>query len=344
MNMKALVLEDKEQCVVRDVPKPTPDKDGILIKVKANGVCRSDWHVWKGGQPEGRILGHEFSGIVEEVGKDITKFKKGDRVVVPFTGSDGTCPYCLSGKSNLCDARSSPGGNYNGGYAEYVAVPKGDRNVMHLPEEIDFRDASALGCRFMTAFHGLADRAKVLPGEWVAVYGCGGVGLSTINIAMAMGANVIGVDINDANLELAKEMGAVYTINSREIEPVEAIIEMSKGGVDVSVDALGINETCLNSVRGLKKDGRHLQLGVIADGGGNVPLPVNEMLMKEIKFIPAFGMPAHRFPSLLSLVSQGRLTPGKMVTREVSLSEVNGLFEDMGKFALTGTFVVTNFE
>ncbi|MCM3180462.1 alcohol dehydrogenase catalytic domain-containing protein [Cytobacillus horneckiae] len=342
--MKALVLVDKQRCEVKNVPDPTPDKDGIVIKVMANGVCRSDWHMWMHGQPENRILGHEFSGVVEEVGKEVTRFKKGDRVIVPFISSDGTCPHCLGGKSHLCDSRLSPGANYDGGYADYVAIPKGDRNVIHLPEDLNFLDASALGCRFMTAYHGLVDRVQVLPGEWVAVYGCGGLGLSAINIASTMGANIIGVDINDANLELAKQMGANYTINSRVTNPVNAIMEITRGGADVSVDALGHSETCVNSIRSLKNDGRHLQGGIISNEGGNVSIPVNEMLKKEIRFISTYGMPVHRFSSLLPLVSQGKLTPGKMVNREVSLSEVNSLFESMSRNALSGTFVVTKFE
>ncbi|MFS0553812.1 alcohol dehydrogenase catalytic domain-containing protein [Brevibacillus sp. 179-C9.3 HS] len=342
--MKALVLVDKQKCEVQNVQDPTPDKDGIVIKIMANGVCRSDWHLWLHGQPANRILGHEFCGVVEEVGKDVAHFKKGDRVVVPFIGSDGTCPYCLSGKSNLCDSRTHPGATYDGGYAEYVAIPKGDRNVIHLPEEIPFLDASALGCRFMTAFHGLVDRAQVLPGEWVAIYGCGGLGLSLINIASAMGANVIGVDILDTNLELAKQMGAAYTINSRNTNPVEAIMEITNGGADVSVDALGHSETCVNSILSLKKDGRHLQGGLVTHDGGKVTLPVTEMLKKEIRFISTFGMPIHGYSSLLSFVLQGKLAPGKMVNREVSLSEVNDLFEGMSNNTLTGTYVVTKFE
>jgi D-arabinose 1-dehydrogenase-like Zn-dependent alcohol dehydrogenase len=342
--MKALVLVDKQKCEVKEVQDPTPGHDGILIKVMANGVCRSDWHMWLHGQPANRILGHEFSGVVEEVGKEVTHFKKGDRVIVPFTGSDGTCPYCHGGQSNLCDAPSFPGATYDGGYAEYVAVPKGDRNVIHLPEEMNYLDASALGCRFMSAYHGLVDRVQVLPGEWVAVYGCGGIGLSAINIAAAMGANVIGVDINNSNLELAKQMGAVITINSRDTNPIEAIMEITKGGAHVTVDALGHSETCLNSINSLRKDGRHLQAGLVVHDGGNVTIPVTAMLKKEIRFITTFGMPVHRFSSLLSFVSQGKLSPGKMVNREVSLSEVNGLFEAMSQNALTGTFVVTKFE
>ncbi|PIC82992.1 alcohol dehydrogenase catalytic domain-containing protein [Sporosarcina sp. P1] len=341
--MKALVLTDKENCEVRNVADPTIDENGVIIKVKANGVCRSDWHFWKEGAFIGRILGHEFSGTVEEVGKNVTNFKRGDRVISPFTGSEGSCPYCLSGRSHLCDSRSSPGITHDGGYAEYVAIPMGDRNVIHLPDEVSYLDASALGCRFMTAFHGLVDRAQLMPGEWVAVYGCGGVGLSLINIAAAMGAAVIGVDINEGNLELAKKMGAVHTINSSKTDPAEAIRELTNGGAHISVDAIGRTETCLSSIGSLQKDGRHLQIGVISNNEGKVLLPANELLTKEIRFLTAFGMPVQRYTSLLPLVAQGKLTPGKMVNSEVSLSDVNGLFQAMSRNALTGTSIVTSF-
>lgn len=343
--MKALVLEGPQKVTLKEVEDPRPNEDGVLIKVMANGVCRSDHHFWETGQTFVKILGHEFCGIVEEVGSRVTRFKKGDRVVVPFTGSEGTCPHCLNGNSHLCDSSIMPGITYPGGYAEYVAVPFGERNVIHLPEEISFADAAALGCRFNTAFHGIVDRAQVGPGEWVVVYGCGGVGLSAINIASTMGANVIGVDINEANLELAKQMGAAHVINSKNSDPVEAVLEITKGGAHVSLDALGIAQTCVNAIRSLRKSGRHLQIGMMSskDGAG-ISVPINDMIVKEISFITSFGMPAYRFNSLLPLVINGKLTPGKMVTREVSLSEVNGIFEDMSSFKTTGTFVVTKFD
>ncbi|WP_308645031.1 zinc-binding dehydrogenase [Paenibacillus sp. EPM92] len=342
--MKALVLEGAKNLILRQVEDPKPAEDGVLLKVMANGVCRSDHHFWESGLVPVNILGHEFSGVVEEVGSKVTRFKKGDRVTVPFSGSEGSCPHCVSGHSHLCDSLLMPGLTYQGGYAEYVAVPVADRNMIHLPEEISFAEASALGCRFITAFHGIVDRVQVLPGEWVVVYGCGGVGLSAVNIASAMGANVIGVDINDANLDLAKQMGAAYTVNSRTTDPIAAVNEMTQGGADVSVDALGLSQTAVSAIRSLRKRGRHLQIGMTSkQDAGAIAIPVDEMILKELSFITSFGMPAHRYHAVLPLVSNGKLTPGKMVTREVSLSEVNGIFEEMSSFTNTGTYVVTKF-
>lgn len=343
--MKALVIEDVRKAVVKEVPVPEIEKDGILIKTMANGVCRSDWHVWVGDhgivQP---VIGHEFCGIVEEVGPEVKNFKRGDRVIVPFSGSDGTCPYCIAGNTHLCDSFIVPGTAYQGGYGEYVAVPKGDRNVMHLPEGLSFKDAAALGCRFMTAYHGVVDRVHVLPGEKVVVYGCGGIGLSAIHIASSMGATVIGVDINESNLELAKKLGADYVINSLNTNPVEAVKEITLGGADVSVDALGIAETCINGINSLKKGGRHLQVGVTTKKeGGFISIPVDEMVIAEKSFITTLGIPAYRFDTLLDQVAKGKLQPGKMVTAEIKLSEVEGIFEDMSNFKTTGTFVVTDF-
>lgn len=344
--MKALVLEGIKKLAVRDVPDAKPGALGALIRVQANGVCRSDWHAWVGDfpRPYPVIMGHELTGIVEEVMPGVTRFKKGDRVVVPFRGSDGTCMHCQRGWSNLCINPQIPGKTYAGGYAEYVGVPLADHNLVMLPEEISFTEGAALGCRFMTSFHGLVDRAELRPGEWVAVHGCGGVGLSAINIAATLGCRTIGVDVNPANLELARTMGATHVINSLETPPVAAILEITKGGVDVSVDALGIADTCLNSILSLGTGGRHVQLGLTTKNeGGYVRLPVDMMVYKELKLIGSAGMPSHRFSSMLPMIVQGSLSPGKMVTREISLSEVESVFEDMTKAAATGTYVVTQF-
>lgn len=345
--MKALLLEAVERMVLREVPDPTPDADGAVVRVHANGVCRTDWHFWVGDKPGNYplLMGHEFCGVVEAVGKGVTRFKAGDRVVVPFSGSDGTCEYCRSGRSNLCDAFLLPGAAYKGGYAEYVGVPKAERNLVHLPETISFRDGAALGCRFMTAFHGLMGTARVRAGEWVVIYGCGGVGLSAINIAAAAGAYAIGVDINQPSLELAQAMGAAHIINSRETDPVAAVQELTRGGAHVSVDALGIAATCLNGVRSLRKGGRHVQIGLTTkEEKGHVALPVDEMIAKEIQFLGSFGMPVHRYDVLLSLVASGRLAPARMVSGEIALSEVESVFRRMSAFGNVGTYVVTRFE
>ena len=232
----------------------------------------------------GAILGHEFCGVVEEVGKDVRNFKKGDRVVVPFSQGDGTCEYCRNGQSNVCLTPLLPGFSYHGGFGHLVAVPFADMNLVTLPPSIDFVEAASMGCRFMTSFHGIVDRAQVKPGEWVVVHGCGGIGLSAINIAAAMGANVIGVDLDSAKLELAKGMGATHVINAKKTDPIAAILDLTGGGAHVSVDALGIAATCRNSIMSLRKQGRHLQIGLTtAAEQGEIPVPIDRMVTMELQ-------------------------------------------------------------
>jgi len=343
--MKALVIEDVKKASLQDFANPKLTDDGVIIELKANGVCRSDWHTWVGDIPiKNPIIGHEATGVIAEVGRNVKNYKKGDRIIVPFSGSDGTCSCCQQGHTNLCDHMLAPGGSYNGAYAQYMHVPLADRNLIHLPEEISFTDGAALGCRTMTAYHGLIDRVKVRPGEYVVVYGCGGVGLSAINIAAAVGATVIGVDINPKNLELAKAMGAAYTINSTKTNPQEEVMAITKVGAHVGVDALGIPQTCVGSITSLRKLGRHLQVGVTTKAEqGVIPVPVDLIVFKELELYGTLGMPVTGYDALLSLVAQGKLTPGKMVTGEISLSEVPSIFEQMSNFTATGTYVVTDF-
>lgn len=343
--MKALVFKGNKVSEFTDYADPTIDENGIIVKIMANGVCRSDYSMWYSeNAPNTEICGHEMTGVVEEVGKNIKNFKPGDRVLVPFSGSDGTCPHCLEGNTNLCDSFLVPGATFNGGYAEYLSIPFGDRNLLHLPDAISFLDGAALGCRMMTAFHGMIDRAEVKTGDKVAVFGCGGIGLSAINIASSVGATVIAVDINEENLELARLMGAKYAINGKEENLIEQIADLTGGGVDISVDALGNQTTAVNSLQALKKKGKHLQIGVVrADGSGTMVIPTDLIVMKEAQFIGTLGMPISGFPRLLSLVEQGHLQPGKMVTAEISLSEVPTIFDKMSRFETKGTYVVTDF-
>ncbi|MEY4137826.1 MAG: hypothetical protein RLZZ371_8 [Pseudomonadota bacterium] len=344
--MKALVLEGIQKLAIREVPDAKPGALGALIRVMANGVCRSDWHAWMGDikRDYPMVIGHEMVGIVEEVMPGVTRFKKGDRVVVPFSGSDGTCVHCQRGSAHLCDNPIIPGKTYSGGFGEYVGVALADRNLVPLPDEVSFTEGAALGCRFMTSFHGLVDRAEIRAGEWVVVYGCGGIGLSAINIASSLGCRVIGVDVNPANLALAKVMGASFVVNSRETKPVEAVMDITKGGADVAVDALGIAETCVNAMLSLAKSGRHLQIGITTKNeAGYISLPVDMMVYKELKMIGSIGMAPHRYASMIPMIVNKQLTPGKMVSGEISLSQVESIFEGMTKSATTGTFVVTQF-
>lgn len=351
--MKALVLEElKKPMVVKEMPDPECTANGVIIRVEANGVCRSDWHAWMGDWdwlgivlPTPHVLGHEFSGVVEEVGKDVVNFKKGDRVIVPFTLGDGTCPYCQSGHHNICENILMPGFTSWGGFGRYTHIPNADTNLIKLPEGISFTEAAGMGCRFMTAFHGVTDQAQVRPGEWVAVHGCGGVGLSAIQIATAMGANVIAVDIGEDKLEFARKMGAVATINAGKESAPDAIKELTKGGAHVSIDALGITPTCQSSIMSLRKRGRHLQIGLTSrEEQGMIPVPIDLIVQFELQMVGSLGMQPSRYPYMLEMVEKGRLNPGGLITNTISLNEVPGVLEQMSSFSNLGVTVVNKWD
>ncbi len=203
------------------------------------------------------VPGHELAGFVEAVGRDVNNWKKGDRVTVPFVSGCGSCPQCHSGNHQVCDNQFQPGFTHWGSFAEYVSIHYADINLVRLPETIDFATAASLGCRFVTSFRAIVDQGRVSAGQWVAVHGCGGVGLSAIMIANALGAQVVAIDIADQKLELAKSVGAAATVNASKVaNVVEAVMEITKGGAHVSVDALGHATTCFNSISNLRKRGK----------------------------------------------------------------------------------------
>jgi alcohol dehydrogenase len=207
------------------------------------------------------VPGHEFAGVVEEVGKECRRFKAGDRVTAPFILACGACPDCLGGDATVCNHQFVVGFSGWGAFAERIAVPRADFNLVPLPEKMDFVDAAGMGCRVTTSFRALVDRAKLQPGEWLAVHGCGGVGLSAVMIGAAIGAQALAIDVNEEALNLAKSLGATASINARTAGDVgQAARDVTGGGAHVSVDALGITETFHNSIRGLRK------LGSCADG------------------------------------------------------------------------------
>ncbi|MFC7166370.1 zinc-dependent alcohol dehydrogenase family protein [Halospeciosus flavus] len=353
--MRAAVLtEYGEPLDVRDVESPAADADGIVVETEACGVCRSDWHAWQGDwdwigakPPEGQILGHEPAGTVVEVGSDVEHFDVGDRVAVPFTLGDGTCPHCRRGDANVCENLRPLGFTPQapGAFAERFPVPDADFNAVKLPDGVDPVDMAALGCRFTTAFHGLAHRANVEGGDWVAVHGCGGVGLSAVHIAEALGARVVAVDLDEATLERAESLGAEHVVHAGEVDHVPgAVQELTDGGADVAVDALGIAETCRNSVASLGRKGKHVQIGLTTgEEGGEVSLPTDSMVMREVDFLASFGMPPARYDEILSMVESGQLDPGAIVSETVSLDEVSETLDAMSEFDTVGVPVVTEF-
>jgi D-arabinose 1-dehydrogenase-like Zn-dependent alcohol dehydrogenase len=351
--MRAAVMEGVRQpLVVRELPDPKIEAHGALVRVEANGVCRSDWHGWVGDWgwiglsfAFPHVLGHEFCGVVEEAGRDVRGFRKGDRVIVPFSQGEGSCRMCRTGHSNMCESSFSPGFNYWGGFGRLSAIPHADVNLVRMPESMSFVDGAGLGCRYMTSFHGLVSQAVLRPGEWVAVHGCGGIGLSAVQIAAALGANVIAVDIDEAKLEAARRQGAAATIHAGgNSDPAGAIKEMTKGGADVSVDALGIKATCQNSIRSLRKRGRHLQIGMTSGAEqGEIPVPIDIIACDELVLIGSQGMPASGYGAMLAMVEAGRLNPGSLVSRRLALEEVGSVLASMDSYATLGITVIDRY-
>ena len=233
---------------IGSLPDPEPSSDGVVVKVEASGLCLSDWHGWMGHDPDiilPHIPGHELAGTIIEIGRDVRRFNIGDRITVPFVGGCGKCEYCVAGDQQVCDNQFQPGFTAWGSFAEYVAIDFADENLVELPENFNFVSAASLGCRFITAYRALNDQGRLIPGQTVAVHGCGGVGLSAVQIAKAMGAKVIAVDITKEKCQFASDLGADITIDASEQNVVEAVKDLSKGGVHISIDALGSSTTSL---------------------------------------------------------------------------------------------------
>ncbi len=343
--MKAAFYESfKGPISISRLPDPIPAANEVIIQVKATGLCRSDWHGWQGHDSDihlPHVPGHELAGIIVETGADIKRWKKGDRVTVPFCIGCGSCEQCIHGQQQICDRYYQPGFTGWGSFAEFVRIPYADDNLVRLPENMDFVTAAILGCRFITAWRGLTAQGALKAGDFVAIYGCGGVGLSAIMIAAAVGAIPIAVDIDYGKLEFAKTIGAAYTINAREINQVhEAVIELTGGGAQVSVDALGSRETCVNSIRCLRKQGKHIQLGLMAGTEANPPIPMGEVISKELQLIGSHGMQAHQYSRMMEWISSGKMHPEKLLGKIITLEESCEALTDLNSFRQTGVTVI----
>jgi alcohol dehydrogenase len=333
--------------VIRNLPDPVPERGGVVIKVKANGICLSDWHGWMGHDPDitlPHVPGHELAGVIEAVGKDVTRWQRGDRVTLPFVCGCGTCPQCASGNHQVCDNQFQPGFTHWGSFAEYVAVHYADTNLVRLPDDLDYVTAASLGCRFATSFRAVTAQGRVSAGQWVAVYGCGGVGLSAIMIATALGANVVAVDIRDEKLDFARSVGAAATVNADEVENVvDAVLEMTRGGAHVSIDALGSPGTCFDSISSLRKRGRHVQVGLMVAEYARSPLPMDKVVANELEILGSHGMQAYRYGDLFEMIRSGKLHPEKLIGRTVDLEEAIQELTTMDRFGRTGVTVIDRF-
>ena len=325
---------------VRDIAPPECPPHGALIRVEATGVCRSDWHAWMGHDADvtlPHVPGHEFAGVVARVGAQVTTASVGQRVTAPFVCACGTCEQCRDGNQQVCPQQTQPGFTHAGSFAELVAVHHADVNLVALPDAIDSVTAAGLGCRFATAYRAVVSHGRVAPGRWVAVHGCGGVGLAAVMIAAAHGAQVVAVDINPAALELARDFGAVHTVTP---PAAEEIVALTKGGAHVSIEALGRASTFADSIAGLRPRGRHVQVGLLVGDDANPPIDMAAVIGRELEIVGSHGMPAHAYPDMLAEIATDRLHPDRLVSRVIDLDEAPHALATLGSDGRPGATVV----
>jgi alcohol dehydrogenase len=335
--MRAVVYEGFGQApTVETVADPEPPRHGAVVRVDASGLCRSDWHGWMGHDPDIRrfphVPGHELAGVVEAVGADVRRWRTGQRVTVPFVCACGTCEQCAAGNGQICDRQTQPGFTHWGSFAELVALDWADVNLVGLPDEVGAVAAAGLGCRFATAYRAVLQVGRAQAGEWVAVHGCGGVGLSAVMIAAAAGARVVAIDVSEAALVAAREVGAEHAVLAG-----ADVRELTGGGAHVSLDAIGSEAVCAASVAGLRKRGRHVQVGLLPDPPR---VPMDLVISRELELLGSHGMAASAYPEMLALVQAGRLRPGDLVTREIGLGEVPEALAAMGDGTGRGVTVI----
>jgi len=328
--MKAVRFHDfRAPLEVADLPDPKLPAGGVVIRVMAAGICRSDWHAWQGHDPDIKSLphvpGHEFSGIIEAIDPAISQWRVGDRVTVPFACGCGTCRHCEAGNTQVCPGQFQPGFSANGAFAEYIALPFAATNLIGIPETVSFSSAASLGCRFATAYRALVhpDQAALKPDEKVVIFGCGGVGLSAVMIAHSLGAEVIAVDIRPEALAHAARLGATATFHPDDIKDLS---------VEVSVDAVGSAATCRAAIQSLAPHGRHVQVGLLLGKESNPPLPMDEVVARELRIIGSHGMGVAGYRELLDRVATGKLNPAGIVTSRICLEDIPATMAAMSTF------------
>ena len=323
--MQALVIREfGVEPTVEDVEEPRCPADGVVLDVRATGLCRSDWHGLVGHDPDvvlPHVPGHELAGVIAQVGGDVDGWQVGSRVTVPFVCACGRCEPCRQGQHQVCINGRQPGFTDWGSFAERVAIHRAEINLVAIPAAVEFATAAILGCRFSTAFHALTAQAQVRPGQWVAVHGCGGVGLSAVEIATALGAHVVAVDISPDALAAARELGAEAVVQADAgVDVVGRIAQVTGGGAHVSVDALGSVVTCVNSVLCLRVRGVHVQVGLMLGDAWRPSLPMDLVVSRELRLVGSHGMAAHDFPALLEMIADGRLAPQRLIQRRIDLA------------------------
>ena len=341
--MRAVVIDSvRAQPEVREVEAPFAPGGGVVVQVEATGVCRSDWHAWAGHDDIAwpHVPGHELAGVVSEVGAGVERWRVGDRVTVPFVCGCGRCEWCAAGEAQVCPDQEQPGFTHWGSFAERVALHAADTNLVAIPQGIDFATAASLGCRFATAYRALVARAAVAKGEWVTVVGAGGVGLSAVMIARALGARVVAVDRNPGALALATDLGAEHVVLADGRDVGAAVTALTGGGSHVAVDAVGSEQTCAAAIHSLRRRGRHVQVGLLPPVDGHPRVPMARVIGWELDLLGSHGMAAVDYPGMLALIESGALQPQRLVERTIGLEEAAALLPGFDTAPVAGMTIV----
>ena len=313
----------KGKISVEDVPVPVVPDDGALIKVHTTGICRSDWWGWQGFDKSIRlphVPGHEFAGEVAVVGPNVRQYKLGDRVTAPFVCGCSTCGWCKAGQPQVCPTQTQPGFTHWGSFAEYVVVRNADFNLVSLPDEISYISAASMGCRFGTAYRAIVSQGGLTAGDSLIVMGCGGVGLSAIMLANAIGADVVAVDISDEKLDFARKIGAAHTINIAQEEYAPSAMRiLLDDGATMTIDAIGKPEIVDLCIRSLRPQGKHLQVGLME---GEMPsITMSRLISNEIQLIGSHGVQATAYPEMFELINSGACDPKHLISGIISLEQ-----------------------
>ena len=345
--MKAALFSEFQGPIdIVDLPQPAAQTDGVVVRVEASGLCRSDWHGWMGHDPDitlPHVPGHELAGMVVDVGNEVEHWTVGDRVTVPFVAGCGRCEACRNGDEQVCADQFQPGFTAWGSFAEYVALRHADRNLVRVPEQISNATAALLGCRFATAYRAVVAQGRVRSGEWVAIHGCGGVGLAAVMIARAYGAQTIAIDPDPGARALARSLGADTVLDGVDAERLPAAIsEATGGGPHLSIEAAGHPAALAASVVSLRPRGRHVQIGLLP--ANHTAVPMGTVIGRELEIVGSHGMQAHRYPEMMEMILNGRLRPEDLVTRTISLSEIPVALPGMGEAHEPGVTVVESMD
>ncbi|MBU0518205.1 zinc-binding dehydrogenase [bacterium] len=323
----ALFLGSGKPLEIAEVPTPTPGSGEILVKVAACGVCHTDLHYVDHNVPTFKdppmILGHEPSGIIASVGKDVKTFKEGDRVLLPAVLTCGYCRNCRIGKENICDNMQMFGNHIDGAYAEYVLAPAKD--AIPMPDDVPLEEGSIIADAISTPYHAVVNRGQVKAGDNVVIFGCGGVGINTVQVAAAVGASVIAVDIIPEKLEMAKKLGAQETINAKEVDRIDKVVKkMTGGGADVTFEAVGNPKTIQDAFACIRKGGRTVLIGYTHK---TVELPASKIMFFEQEIIGSLGCRPVDYPKIVEMARTGKIKLKELVTGKFPLEGINDAFD-----------------